>query len=269
MEFLTLNNGVKMPILGLGTWDLRGDECIRVVSEAIELGYRLIDTAQMYENEAEVGKGIAKSNIDRSELFITTKLDERSNGYQEAKDGIKSSLENLGLDYIDLIILHRPYSHDLEMYKALIEANEAGLVRAIGISNYNQERYDEFLKHCQVVPQLNQIEAHLFFQKWDFQKHLQEQGTVFQAWSPLTQGLVDPNSQQILKELSEEYGKTPAQVTLRFFIQRGISVAPKTSRVERLKENIDVFDFVISDEDIEKIKKIDTNKTLFPWTEEW
>lgn len=266
MEYVKLNNGVDMPLVGLGTWDLRGDECAEAVSTALKLGYRLLDTAQMYGNEKEVGQGIKKSGIEREKIFVTTKLYSKSNSYEKAKTGIDESLKNLRLDYVDLFLLHEPYSQGSDMYCALEEAYRAGKVRAIGISNYDEKWYKRFLSQCETVPAVNQLEAHVYFQKWDFQKLMQAQGTAMQAWAPLAQGIDRIAEHPILNEIGRKHRKSAAQIALRFLIQRGISVIPKSRHEERLKENMELFDFALTEEDIGQIKKLDRNDTLFPWT---
>lgn len=266
MDYITLNNGVEMPLIGLGTWNLRGRECAETVKRAVALGYRLIDTAQMYENETEVGAGIAKSSISRDELFVTTKIYRKSNSYEKAKHAIEESLCNLGLDHVDLLLLHEPYQQGPEMYWALEEAYQSGKTRAIGISNYHEEWYGEFLGQCTVIPMVNQLEAHVYYQKWNFQKLLESSGTRMQAWSPLAQGIDNVAGNPILAGIGEKYGKSAAQVALRFLTQRGISVIPKSRNEERLRENLNIFDFCLSDEDMELIRAMDRNETLFPWT---
>ena len=267
MEYVELNNGINMPLVGLGTWDLRGDECVESVSRAIDLGYRLVDTAQMYGNETEVGLGIQKSGIDRKDLFVTTKMYSPSNSYEKANKAIEISLERLKLDYIDLFLLHEPYRQGLEMYRALQEAYHMGRVKAIGISNYNERWYTNFMKKCEVIPAVNQLECHPFFQKWDYQKLMEEKGTKMQAWAPLAQGIGNIAKHPLLGEIGQKYNKTAAQTALRFLVQRGISVIPKSKSESRLKENIDVFDFTLTDDDIKKIMTLDRGRTLFSWTE--
>lgn len=267
MEYVKLSNGVKLPLVGLGTWDLRNQECIETVSQAIQLGYRLIDTAQMYGNEKEVGLGIMKSGINREELFVTTKIYRISHSYEKTKKAIDVSLKNLQLDYIDLLLLHEPYAQGPQMYKALEESYQEGKIRAIGISNYNEQWYQEFIKNCAIVPMVNQVETHVYFQKWELQKYLQENGTLMQAWSPLAQGMRNIFKEPILVSIGEKYQKTPAQVALRFLVQRGISVIPKSKHKQRLLENIDIFDFRLSSEEMREIISLDNKQTLFAWTE--
>lgn len=255
-----------MPLVGLGTWDLRGEECVQSVSKAISLGYRMIDTAQMYENEVEVGKGIHKASVSRNELFITTKIYRISNSYEKAKQGIDCSLKRLGLDYIDLMLLHEPYVQGIQMYRALEDALKEGKVRAIGISNYNENWYADFMKQVFVIPAVNQLEAHIYYQKWEFQETLEAAGTKMQAWAPLAQGINRIAEHPVLKEIGNKYNKSAAQIALRFLVQRGISIIPKSRHENRLKENLDIFDFQLSIDDIETIRKLDKDDTLFTWT---
>lgn len=266
MEYTTLNNGIKMPLVGLGTWDLEGQECVDIVAKSIQIGYRLIDTAQMYGNEREVGKGIRQSGIDRKELFITTKIYRISNSYKKAKQAIAESLKNLQVEYIDLLLLHEPYHQGPQMYKALEEAYQKGIIKSIGISNYNEKWYQEFIKDCTVIPAVNQVEVHIGFQKWEFQELLKQNGTIMQAWSPLGQGMINMDN-EILLSIGKKYNKTPAQVVLRFLTQRGVAVIPKSKHENRVKENIDVFDFKLDNEEVKMIRQLDKNKTLFSWTE--
>lgn len=267
MEYITLNNGVKMPLSGLGTWDLRGRECIDSILTAIDCGYRLIDTAQMYGNEKEVGEAIRQTSVKREELFITTKIYGNSSSYEKAKKAVTESLANLKTDYIDLLLLHEPYHEETEMYRALEEALQQGYVRAIGISNYNKRRYNAFLKHCNVIPAVNQVECHMYFQKHNLETLMQENGTAMQAWSPLAQAKTDITTNEVLRSIGEKYNKTAAQVSLRSLTQRGISVIPKSKHAHRLRENIDIYDFTLTEEEQEMIRSLDRNKTLFPWTE--
>lgn len=269
MEYVTLNNGVKMPLVGLGTWNLRGQECTNTVKQAIELGYRLIDTAQMYDNENAVGKGIMESGISREDVFVTTKLYRISNSYEKAQMAIDTSLINLGLDYIDLLLLHEPYVQGTMMYRALEEAYAQGKVRAIGISNSDEQHYSEFIKTCQVLPAINQVEAHVYYQKSEFQKLMEHKGTHMQAWAPLAQGIRPVAQHPDLVLIGQRYGKTTAQVALRFLVQRGISIIPKSKHETRLKENLDIFDFILSTDEMQIIQRLDQNETLFPWTKEF
>lgn len=267
MQTVTLNNGVSMPLVGLGTYGLNGRECSQVVAKAIGLGYSLIDTAQMYGNEKDVGAGIKSSGVPRDRLFITTKIFRRTNSYAKAKKAIDESLANLQTDYVDLLLLHEPYREGLEMYRAMEEALASGKTREIGISNYNERLYPNFVKHCQVIPAVNQLECHVYFQKQGFQKRMEQDGVVLQAWSPLAQAKMPMKEQTVLCTIGEKYGKTAAQAALRFLVQRGISVVPKTRHEDRLVENMDILDFSLTDADMQAITGLDRNRTLFPWTE--
>lgn len=266
MQTITLNNGIQMPLVGLGTNALHGQECINTILEAIHTGYRLIDTAQMYENEEEVGKAIQQCGIDRSDLFITTKLNGISNSYEKSKKAIESSLQTLHLDYVDLLLIHEPYSNDIQMYQAMKEAYGEGKVKAIGISNYGSHLYERFFRHSGMIPAVNQVETHLHYQKWNLQHLMQQHGTQMQAWSPLTHGSIDLTQEPILVVIANKYHKTPAQIVLRFLTQRGISILPKTKHVERLKENINIFDFILTNQEMEMIHSLDQSKTYFSWT---
>lgn len=267
MEYSQLNNGVMMPLVGLGTWDLRGQECVDTVAKAIQLGYRLIDTAHMYGNEKEVGLGIIQSGIERKEIFLTTKIYRMSNSYEKAKQAIDTSLKNLQVDYLDMMLLHEPYQQGPQMYQALEEAYAEGKIKAIGISNYNQQWYQEFIKNCTILPAVNQVETHVYYQKWELQELLRRHGTLMQAWSPLAQGIGNFMKQPVLVSIGKKYQKSPAQIALRFLVQRGISVIPKSKHEHRLLENINIFDFQLTTDEMQELHKLDTNKTLFPWTE--
>ena len=269
MEHAVLNNKVLMPMVGFGTWNLRGDDCIRAVETAASCGYRLFDTAIMYENEAEVGCGIKNAGIPRENVFITTKLDSSCNGYEQAKAGICRSLERMGAEYIDLFLVHEPYDRSPEMYRALCEAYESGLVRAVGVSNFNRRRLDSFLTECGIVPAVDQIESHVFYPQTELVAYLKERGITPQAWTPLAQGKNSLFSNPVLKKLREKYGKTEAQIALRFLTQLGVAVAPKSSHESRMRENLDIFDFTLRAEDMAAILRLDEGKTLSPWTEHW
>ncbi len=265
MEYLTLNNGLKMPVLGLGTWDLRGKQCIESVKEAIELGYRLIDTAQMYDNEKEIGQAISDSNVNRAELFITTKIFRPNNSYQATKKAIAVSLENLQLDYLDLLLIHEPYQESIEMYRAMKEAYDEGKVKAIGISNFSRARYADFVNRYGEIPALNQVEAHVFYQQRDLYELMEKTGTCMQAWSPFAAGKNNYFENPVLCELGQKYGKSAAQIGLRYLVQNGIGVIPKSARKERMIENLAIFDFTIAEDDLRLIQSLDNHKSLFGW----
>lgn len=258
-----------MPMIGFGTWDIRGKDCIECVKNAISCGYRMIDTAIMYGNEKEVGKGIKESGIEREEIFLTSKLDSSCNSYLKAKEGILRSLEYMDMEYIDLFLIHEPYENNLDMYRALCEAYEKKLVKAIGVSNFNKRRLDNFLKECGIIPAVNQIESHVFYPQLELVKYLEKNKIAAQAWGPLAQGKVKIFENDILKRTGEKYGKTAAQVALRYLVQLGISVVPKTTSEKRMKENINIFDFRLTEDEMIEISKLNKNQTLSPWTEHW
>ncbi len=263
MKHLKLNNGIEMPVLGFGTYMLQGTECERCVSEAINAGYTLIDTAQMYGNEQAVGNAIKHYN--RKDLFITTKLYSPSSSYERAKADIEKSLNNLQTNYIDLLLIHEPYSQSLEMYKAMTEGVKDGKIRSIGISNFNKNQYLNFIKSCGIIPAVNQVECHVFYRQEGLQKLLEENGTHMQAWSPFACAKNNFFNNQILKEVGQKYGKTAAQIGLKYLIQNGISAIPKSANINRIKENFDIFDFELDSIDIKRIDTLDGGKTLFGW----
>ena len=265
MNMVALNNNVNIPMLGLGTYALRGAECERCVLEALDLGYRLFDTAQMYGNEREVGNALRRGGLPRNEMFVTTKLYRPSTSYGRAKQGIEESLNTLQLDYIDLLLSHEPFREAEEMYPARDEAYRAGRLRAIGVSNFNAPRYEKFLRTCTVIPAVNQVEAHVFFQQKGLLEEMKKHGTHMQAWSPFAAGKNDIFNNALLRDLGSFYGKTPAQIALRYLVQSGISVIPKSSHKERMKENFGIFDFHLQDEDMRRIRALDRGKTLFFW----
>lgn len=265
MEYLTLNNGVQMPMIGLGTWDMRGKQGKRSIREALEIGYCLIDTAQMYENEAIIGTAVKESGIARSEVFLTTKLYRSCTSYHSAKVGIERSLNTMQTDYIDLLLIHEPYEQSLEMYEALKEAYQSGKLRAIGISNFDKSRYETFVQDCGIVPAINQVESHVYFSQLGLKECLNRHSTQMQSWASFTEGRRNIFEEPLLVELGKKYEKTAAQVALRFLVQNGIAVIPKSSHQERMKQNLEIFDFALSAQDIEKIMQLDEGKSLFGW----
>ena len=265
MEYLTLHNGRRMPALGLGTWDLRGQTCVETIPQALELGYRLIDTAQMYENEREVGQGLRLAGLPREEVWVTTKIFRPDTTYAKAKAAIQRSLDQLALDYIDLLLIHEPYDTAEEMYVALEEAYQAGTLRAIGISNFHEARYQTFLAGCQVVPMVNQVESHVYFLLKDLQRAMAAHGTVTQAWAPFTEGRRDLFSEPVLQEVGRRHGKTAAQVALRYLLQNGMGVVVKSSRLPRLAENFQVFDFTLTPQELQAVAQLEEGQSLFGW----
>lgn len=265
MQYTTLNNNIKLPMVGFGTSPLKGEICINAVVMAIKNGYRLIDTAKMYDNEKEVGKAIKLSEVAREELYITTKLNRPYNSYELAKEGIEKSLEDLQLDYIDLILVHEPYSNSLEMYKAMEEAYKIGQVKAIGVSNFNEKLYKDLISKVEILPMLNQVESHVFYKEKELQNLMNKNKTIMQAWSPLAAGKNDIFNNKILADIGNKYNKSVSQVALKYLIQNNIVVIPNSSKENRIKENIDLFDFELSDVDMDKIDTLDENKSLFGW----
>lgn len=265
MEHITLNNGAPMPMVGLGTWQLRGQAGERAILDALELGYRLLDTARMYENEDIVGSAVKKSGLPRREVFITTKLFTPSAGYRKAKEDIARSLEALQTDYIDLLLIHEPYEAAPEMYLAMEEACAAGLVRAVGLSNFSGEEYLRFLKHCRITPAVDQVESHVYHPQLALKKLLEEKGTRMQAWASFTEGRRNIFAEPVLAEAGRRHGKTAAQTALRYLVENGIPVLPKSAHRERLRENLDIFDFSLTDEERRAIAALDEGRSLFGW----
>ncbi len=263
---VTLNNGIKMPILGFGTNTLRGDTCIRCVSEAISLGYRLIDTATIYGNEQFVGPGIKKSGINREELFVTTKVWVDDSGYDKTKNAFETSTNKLGTDYLDLYLIHRPRGDVKGSWQAMEDLHKEGKIRAIGLSNFLPDQLDELMTYAKVKPVLNQIETHAFFQQFKSYDVLNKKEIQMEAWSPLAEGRNGIFTNQVLAEIGKKYNKNNAQVSLRWHYQRGIVAIPRTSQKVHMIENLDIFDFELTEADIEAIAKLDLNITQFP---EW
>ncbi|MCH5335907.1 MAG: aldo/keto reductase [Campylobacter sp.] len=259
---MTLNNGVKMPALGLGTYALRGSECERAIKDAYECGYRLFDTAQMYANQKEIGNAIKQ--MPRSELFIETKISQNAT-FSQAKEIIKRALDELQTTYIDLLLIHSNYSNSKEIYKAMEEAYKQGLIKALGISNFNAKAYSEFIKEVEIMPTINQCQTHLFYQQNALRAVMKE--TILQSWSPFIAGNKKVFENALVQDLSKKYAKTPAQIILRFLNQENIALIPKTSHKERMKENLDIFDFTIDSQDMQKLRKLDENKSYFSWVD--
>ena len=263
MEYITLNNGLKMPKIGLGIYNLNDEDVI--VKAIDEIGYRLIDTARMYGNEKILGRAIKRCKTPREELFITSKVYTPDRGYERTKRAIEDSLKNLQLDYIDLVLIHEPYDEGIEMYKALEEAVEEGKIKSIGISNYNKSKYLDLLGHCNVVPAVNQVEAHVFYTRKELQKVLEEYGTVMEAWSPLASGKNNIFTNKVLVEIGKKYNKSASQIAIKYLLSRNMIIIPKSANLERLKQNIDLFDFELNKEDIEKIETLENGISLFGW----
>lgn len=264
METVTLANGVKMPILGFGVYQVNDlEECERVVSEAIEVGYRSIDTAQAYGNEAAVGNAISKSGIPREEFFITTKVWISNAGYEKAKASIDESLEVLQTDYLDLLLIHQPFNDYYGTYRAMEEYYKAGKIKAIGVSNFYPDRFIDIAEFSEIKPMVNQVETHVFNQQVEAQKIMQEYNTQIESWGPFAEGKNDFFNNETLKEIGDKYGKSVAQVALRYLIQRNVVVIPKTVTKERMIQNFDVFDFALTDEDMDAILTLNQGESLF------
>ncbi len=264
MHHVKLNNGVEMPILGYGVFQIADlKECEHCVIDAIDTGYRLIDTAASYQNEEAVGAGIKQSGIDRKELFVTTKLWLQSAGYEKTKAAFERSLNRLQLDYLDLYLIHQPYGDVYGAWRAMEELYKAGKVRAIGVSNFYPDRIMDFMIHNEVKPAINQIETHPFHQQNDTQKFLAEHHVQIEAWGPFAEGKNSLFQNELLGSIAKKYGKSIAQVVLRWLIQRGVIAIPKSVKKERMEQNLAVFDFELSAEDMTSIETLDQKASSF------
>lgn len=263
METIKLSNGVEMPILGYGVYQVNPEECERCVTEALSVGYRSVDTAQAYANEEGVGQAIKKSGILRDELFITTKVWISNAGYEKAKASIDESLRKLQSDYVDLLLVHQPFNDYYGSYRAMEEAYRAGKARAIGVSNFYPDRLVDLAEFCEIKPMVNQVETHVFNQQIEPQKIMERYGTRVMSWGPFAEGKNNFFSNEVLKKIGEKYGKSVAQTALRFLIQRGIIVIPKSTHKERMEENFNVFDFELTNEDMQAITQLDGGTSLF------
>lgn len=263
MKYVTLNNGVKMPILGYGVYQVDPQECERCVSDAIETGYRLIDTAQAYCNEEGVGRAVKKSGIKRDEFFIVTKVWISNAGYENAKKSIETSLSKLQTDYIDLLLIHQPFNDYYGTYRAMEEFYEKGLLKSIGVSNFYPDRFMDFSNFVKVKPMVNQMETHIFNQQKKLHEILKENKCQLMSWGPFAEGRNDFFHNTVLKSIGSKYGKTSAQTALRYLIQKNIVVIPKSTHKERMIENINVFDFSLSNDDMAALEKLDTENSLF------
>ena len=264
MKKVKLNNGVEMPILGFGVFQVKDlEECERSVVDAISTGYRLIDTAQSYGNEEAVGKAIKRSGVSREDLFITTKLWIQSNGYERTKKAFEGSLKKLQLDYLDLYLIHQPFGDIYGEWRAMQYLYKEGRIKAIGVSNFHPDRLIDLIIHNEIVPAVNQIETHPFHQQIETQKFLQENKVQIESWGPFAEGKNNIFQNELLLSIGKKYSKTIAQVVLRWLTQRDIVVIPKSVHKERMEENFNSLDFELSDEDMEAIKTLDTNESLF------
>lgn len=264
MDYKTLSNGVKMPILGFGVYQVPDlDECERVVSDAIWIGYRSIDTAQAYMNEEAVGNAIRKSGNAREEFFITTKIWISNYGYEKAKASLDASLAKLQTDYIDLVLLHQPFGDYYGAYRAMEEYYKAGKIKAIGISNFAPDRVADLAIFADVTPMVNQVETHVFNQQSNARKTMDEYGVQIESWGPFAEGRNDFFTNETLVAIGQKYQKSAAQVALRYLIQRDVIVIPKTVHKNRMEQNFDVFDFILTDDDMAEILKLDMGESQF------
>lgn len=264
MQKVILNNGVEMPILGFGVFQIKdAEECERSVYEAIQTGYRLIDTAASYGNEEEVGQAIKRSGVAREELFVTTKLWIQDAGYEGAKKAFERSLKRLQLEYLDLYLIHQPFGDIYGSWRAMEELYREGMIRAIGVSNFHPDRLMDLIVHNQVVPAVNQIETHPFCQQIETAKFLQENKVQLESWGPFAEGKNNMFQNELLLSIAGKYNKTVAQTILRWLTQRGIVVIPKSVRKERIIENFNIFDFELSQEDMDAIVALDTKVSSF------
>lgn len=264
MQTTKLNNGVEIPILGFGVFQIRdAEECERSVYDAIDVGYRLIDTAASYLNEEAVGKAIKRSGVAREELFVTTKLWIQDTGYESTKKAFEKSLKRLQLDYLDLYLIHQPYGDVYGSWRAMEELYRDGKIRAIGLSNFQPDRVMDLILHNELLPAVNQIETHPFNQQIETQKFLQENNIQIESWGPFAEGKNNIFQNELLLSIAGKYNKSVAQVILRWLTQRGVVVIPKSVRKERMVENFNVFDFELGAEDMDAIISLDTKVTSF------
>ena len=263
MEYVTLNNEVKMPMLGYGVLQIPADDTERCVLDAISVGYRSIDTAQGYFNEEGVGEAVSKCGVPREELFLTTKIWISNGGYEKAKDSIDESLQKLKTDYVDLMLIHQPFNDYYGSYRAMEEAYKAGKIRAIGVSNFMPDRFIDIAGFVETIPAVNQLEVHVFQQQKAAREILKKHGTQLMAWSPLAQGKNNLFANETLTEIGENYDKTAAQVNLRFLIQTGVVVIPKSIHRERMEENFNLFDFSLTEGEMHRLEALDLGHSQF------
>jgi 2,5-diketo-D-gluconate reductase A len=262
-RYVTLNNGVQMPILGFGVFQVPPDQTEQAVTDALAIGYRHLDTAEAYQNEEAVGRAIANSGIPREELFVTTKLWVQDGGEDGAKRAFEQSLTRLGLDYLDLYLIHQPFGDYYSSWRAMQDLHKQGLVRAIGVANFYPDRLVDLIDHNDIPPAVNQVETHPFFQRQDYQQLMRVRGVQLESWGPFAEGRNNLFSDPTLSQVGAVHGKSVAQVVLRWLIQRGVVVIPKSVRPERMAENFDVFGFRLTDEEMGRIAALDTGASLF------
>ncbi len=263
MEYITLSNGVKMPQLGYGVYQVSPEEAERCVSDALSVGYRMVDTAQAYANEEGVGNAVKKSGISRDEVFIVSKIWISNYGYEKAKASIDESLRKLQTEYIDLMLLHQPFCDRYGAYRALEEAYRAGKLRSIGVSNFYPDHFIDLASNVEVRPMVNQVETHVFNQQKQLQKYMEELGCQIMSWGPLAEGRNGFFTNEVLAEIGKAHGKSVAQTALRFLLQRNVIIIPKSTHKERMAENFNIFDFKLSPDEMARIEALDTKQSLF------
>ena len=263
MQYVTLSNGIRMPMLGYGVYQVSNEECERCVLDAIDVGYRSVDTAQAYHNEEAVGKAIEKCGVPRSELFLTTKVWISNAGYEKAKASIDMSLQNLRTDYIDLLLIHQPFGDYYGTWRAMEEAYRAGKLRAIGVSNFYPDRLVDLCRFVNIKPMVNQVETHVFQQQTQAREWMNKYGVAHESWGPFAEGRKDFFTNPVLCDIGQKYQKSAAQIALRFLIQRGVIVIPKSTHKERMKENFEIYNFTLTEGDMLKIAALDENKSAF------
>ena len=263
MNYITLNNGVEMPAVGYGVYQVSPDECVRCVEDALHAGYRLIDTAQSYDNEYEVGQGLRQSGVVRGDIFLTTKIWIANAGYEKAKASIDDSLRRLQTDYIDLMLIHQPFGDYYGTYRAMEEAYKAGKLRAIGVSNFFADRFIDLCHNVEVMPAVNQVETHVVHQQAELHAIMDKYGVVHESWGPFAEGRKDFFTHPVLQRIGAAHHKTAAQAALRFLLQKDIVVIPKSVHKERMAQNLDIFDFSLSDSEMKELEGLDEKESLF------
>ena len=264
MKSVKLNNGIEMPMVGFGVFQVSDEDTEKAVLEALKAGYRLLDTAAVYGNEAGVGRAIKASGIPREEIFVTTKLwIQRGNGYENTKKALENSLTRLGLDYVDLYLMHQPFGDVHEQWRAMEDLYKAGKARSIGVSNFHMDRLMDLITCHEIVPAVNQIETHPFYQREEEVAFHKELGIVQQAWAPLAEGKFEIFSNPILTQIAQKHGKSVAQVVLRWINQRGVAIIPKSVKVERMIENREIFDFTLDEQDLAQIATLNRDEIIF------
>lgn len=263
MEYVTLNNGIDMPKVGYGVYQVSPADCIRCVEEALHVGYRLIDTAQSYDNEYEVGTAIKESGVRREDVFLTTKIWMNVSGYDRARQSIDDSLRRLQTDYVDLMLIHQPFGDYYGTYRAMEEAYKEGKLRAIGVSNFFGDRLVDLCHNVEIIPAVNQVETHLFHQQKKLHQVMGRYGIVHEAWGPFAEGKKDFFNQPALKEIGAAHHKTAAQAALRFLVQQDIVVIPKSTHRDRMEQNLDIFDFTLTEAEMQRLSAFDSKDSAF------